>query len=223
MTGAFKCTSHAGTPRLPQPEPATAKPREHGLERPLAGRRRRGYTPRVRLQPLAGLALAALVAAAASGTPAPARRAPDYQPLDCGSLVPVPEGYRAAARPDPDDPDSETVVLFESGEAEAQLAAATPKDGRIVVEVVALSESERSNAKFAKRLEARLHKKAASRPGKIAVAAIKDAPYPAFSWREKDPNVVRVYLITPKRLVKVAAEFWSEAAAEVVSGYKDGP
>jgi hypothetical protein len=160
------------------------------------------------------LALGAVYASAAS---------PAYVPLDSGGTVPIPKGFRAASRPNELDPDSETVVLFESGKPAEQAAAGTPKDGRIIVEVVNLSEDERGDAAFITRLEARLRKKAAARVGKITVGRVKDAPYPALSFREKDPSVARVYLVTPKRLVKVSAEFWTKAAAAIAAGYKDGP
>ncbi len=167
------------------------------------------------LNPAPALALAAIFTSAAS----PAA----YLPLDSGSLVPIPAGYRAASRPFPLDPESETVVLFESeADPAAQLAAATPKAGRIIVEVIDLGDSARGDPAYLSRLEARLRKKAAARLGKITVGKIKDAPYPALSFREKDPYLVQVYMVTPKRLVIISAEFWSKAAAAIAAGYKDG-
>ncbi len=146
-----------------------------------------------------------------------------YHALDSGGLVPIPDGFRAAARPNEFDPESETVVLFESGNPAEQVAAGTPKAGRIIVEVMNLGDSEREDPAYITRLEALLHKKAAARVGKITVGRVKDEAYPGLSFREKDPSLVQVYIVTPKRLVKISAEFWTKAAAQVAAGYKDGP
>ncbi len=177
----------------------------------------------MRLQPLVVLALAAVFTSAASPAPVPAARAAAYLPLDSGGLVPIPDGFRAAARPKEFDHESETVVLFESGKPAEQVAAGTPKAGRIVVEVMDLDDSERGDPAYLSRLETHLRKKAAARVGKITVGRVKDTPYPSLSFREKDPSLVQVYMVTPKRLVKISAEFWTKAAAQVAAGYKDGP
>lgn len=188
----------------------------------LAARRRGGYTGGVRLPPSVSVLLFAVCAAAAPPTPA-APETRRYHTLESGSRVPIPKGYRAASRTRPEDPESEVVVLFPRGEAAEALKDAEPKEGRIVVEVTALTEREREDPGFPKRLENGLRKKAKARVGKVAYAWMKDAPHKALSYRQRDPGLAVVYLFAPKRLVKISAQGWSEAVAEIVKGYQDGP
>ena len=161
------------------------------------------------------------VLALASWAAAPA---PSYRALDCGALVPIPAGYRAVSRHQELDPDAEVAVLFKSGGPEAALRAEKPSDGRILVEVSPLRGAElKDPAGFFSRLEERLRAEARSRPGKVAVRALKGLPHRALYYRSSGPDLARVYLLAPGRLVTVSSEFWAKAVAEVAKGYRDAP